>query len=204
MIPSPRLAQWGMRRLVLALALVALAACENHHETRVGAAVLPQANDTTAAPRDVPTVVIMPGAMPTLPAGPVALAIDVDVPWSQIADVVRATPAPVLLVGRYDKTRAFRLEDELAPGPALRVRASADGKFCVSPPGTTERYCLQSSDKRHISAAFVREVLNKAVAEYAIEQATLAVEPGVLWADLVRTIDGTRTCCARPLKVSLR
>ncbi len=202
MIPSPRLAQWGMRRL--ALALLALAACDNHHETRVGAAVLPQCNQTTAAPRDVPTVVVTPGTTPPMPAGPVALAIDVDVPWSQISELVRATPAPVLLVGRYDKTRAFQLEDELAPGPALRVRASADGKFCVSPPGVDERYCLQSSDKRHISAAFVREILNKAVAEYAIEQATLVVEPGVLWADLVRTIDGTRTCCARPLKVALR
>lgn len=195
-----------MRRLAVVgtLALLALAACDNHHEARVGAAVLPQANATTAPPKGVPTVVITPGTTPPIPTGAVALAIDVDVPWSQVADVVRATPAPVLIVGRYDKPRAFQLEDALEPGPVLRVRASADGKFCVSPPGTDEAYCLQSSDQRHISAAFVREVLNKAVAEYAIEQATLAVEPGVLWADLVRTIDGTRTCCARPVKVALR
>mgnify|MGYP001409386104 CR=1 FL=1 len=73
MIPSPRLAQWGMRRL--ALALLALAACDNHHETRVGAAVLPQCNQTTAAPRDVPTVVVTPGTTPPMPAGPVALEI---------------------------------------------------------------------------------------------------------------------------------
>lgn len=188
----------------LAVAILALIACDNRHEARVGPALLPQANATVAAPAGTTTVVIMPGATPTVPAGPVALAIDVNVPWTQVEALVRATPTPTLLVGYYNRTRAFPFEDALAAGPSLRLTATAGGKFCVRAPGVELAYCLESADRRHISAAFVREVMRKAVAEYGLTQARLDIDPTILWADLVRTLDGTRTCCKVPVQVALR
>ena len=74
------------------------------------------------------------------------------------------------------------------------------GKFCVSPPGTEQAYCLESGDRQHISALFVRGVMEKAVAQYGIAQARVTPDPDLAWADLVRAVDGTRTCC-RGMKV---
>jgi hypothetical protein len=127
----------------LALAIVVVAACDNHHEARVGPALLPQANLTAPLPPGATPVAVMPGAAPSLPAGPAALAIDVNVPWAQVAAQVRATPAPTLVVGRYRNLRAFTLEDELDAGPAIKITATAQGKFCVGPPGTDLAYCLE-------------------------------------------------------------
>jgi len=189
-----------MRRL--ALAIVAVAACDNHHEARVGPALLPQANLTAPLPPGTTPVAIMPGAAP--PAGPAALAIDVNVPWAQVAAAVRAAPAPTLVVGRYRHLRAFTLEDELDAGPAVKITATAHGKFCVGPPDSDLAYCLESGDRRHISAAFVREVIGKAAVEYDIYQGRVDIDDDILWADLVRTLDGARTCCKRPFKVALR
>ncbi len=188
----------------LALAIVVVAACDNHHEARVGPALLPQANLTAPLPPGATPVAVMPGAAPSLPAGPAALAIDVNVPWAQVAAQVRATPAPTLVVGRYRNLRAFTLEDELDAGPAIKITATAQGKFCVGPPGTDLAYCLESADRRHISAAFVREVIGKAVAEYDLHQGRVDIDDDILWADLVRTLDGARTCCKQPFKVALR
>ncbi len=188
----------------LALAIVVVAACDNHHEARVGPALLPQANLTAPLPPGATPVAVMPGAAPSLPAGPAALAIDVNVPWAQVAAQVRATPAPTLVVGRYRHLRAFTLEDELDAGPAIKITATAQGKFCVGPPGTDLAYCLESADRRHISAAFVREVIGKAVAEYDLHQGRVDIDDDILWADLVRTLDGARTCCKHPFKVALR
>ncbi len=188
----------------LALAIVVVAACDNHHEARVGPALLPQANLTAPLPPGATPVAVMPGVAPSLPAGPAALAIDVNVPWAQVAAQVRATPAPTLVVGRYRHLRAFTLEDELDAGPAIKITATAQGKFCVGPPGTDLAYCLESADRRHISAAFVREVIGKAVAEYDLHQGRVDIDDDILWADLVRTLDGARTCCKQPFKVALR
>lgn len=191
-----------MRYLVLAA--VVAAACDNHHEARVGAALLPQANQTSSRPAGTTTVVIMPGATPTLPPGPLALAIDVNVPWRQVAALARATPAPTLLVGRYRHLRAFTLEDTLDDAPSIKITATAKGKFCVGPPDTDLAYCLESGDRKHISAAFVREVVRKAVAEYDLHQGRVDIDDDILWADLVRALDGARTCCKQPFKVALR
>ena len=120
-----------------------------------------------------------------------------------MAAQVRATPAPTLVVGRYRHLRAFTLEDELDAGPAIKITATAQGKFCVGPPGTDLAYCLESADRRHISAAFVREVIGKAVAEYDLHQGRVDIDDDILWADLVRTLDGARTCCKQPFKVAL-
>jgi hypothetical protein len=189
-----------MRRAVLLL--VVLAACDNRNEARVGGAVLPQALSAIPLPGGATTVVVTPGAVSTVPAGAVQLAIDVNVPWSQVRPMLAAKPA--LVVGDRDKLRGFLLEDVLdGDADAVKIIATARGKFCLAPPGTDLAYCMESSDRRHISAAFVREVMRKAVDEYGITQARVDVEDGILWADVVRTIDGARTCCNVPVKVAL-
>lgn len=192
-----------MRLPRAALLALLVCACDNRFEARVGAALLPQAYGTVPLPAGATTVVVTRGDTPTLPAGPVQLAIDVDVPWSQISTLVRTAPRPALMVGQRDARRGFVLEDELDNAFTLKVTASGKGKFCMSPPGTDEAYCVESSDKKHISAAVVRGVLRRAVAEYGLHQAWVIPTADLSWADLVRTIDGVRTCCDRPLKVAL-
>jgi hypothetical protein len=190
-----------MRRVVL-VALLACG-CDNRFEARVGGAILPQAMGTVDLPAGATTVVVTRGANPVLPSGPVQLAIDVDVPWSQVATLVRTAPRPALVVGDRDRLRGFVLEDELDNVRTLKVTANAKGKFCMSPPGADEAYCVESGDRRHISAAFVRDVLQQAVREYDLHQAWVIPTPDLAWADLVRTIDGVRTCCRQPVKVAL-
>lgn len=189
-----------MRRVLVLAALVS-AACNNPQEARVGPAILPQTVSAVALPAGATMVVVTPGATPQLPAGPVQLAIDVNVPWSQVRPLLAANPA--LVVGEHAHLRGFQLEDVLDDGPAVKIVATAQGKFCLSPPGAELAYCMESSDRRHISAAFVREVMRKAVDEYGLTQARVDPEDEVLWADLVRTIDGARTCCKVPVKVAL-
>ncbi|MEZ4402927.1 MAG: hypothetical protein R3B06_23095 [Kofleriaceae bacterium] len=183
--------------------VLALGGCDNRNQAKVGPAIMPQAMGTSPAPAGVPRVVVMPGQAPTLPPGPAALAIDVDVPWAEIATLARGPDAPALLVGDHDVLRRFTLEDELDDGPSLRVTATGKGKFCLSPPRTQAAYCVEGSDRRHISAAFVREAMAKALAEYGLTQVRVVPGDGLLWADLVRTIDGLRTCCKVPIKVAL-
>jgi hypothetical protein len=47
-------------------------------------------------------------------------------------------------------------------------------------------------------------VIGKAAVEYDIYQGRVDIDDDILWADLVRTLDGARTCCKRPFKVALR
>lgn len=181
-----------MRRALPLLLL--LAACDQRNEARVGAAVLPQAMATTTPPPGTP-VAVLPGQTPTVGPG-AQLAIDVNVPWTQVKPLLASSP--VFIVGDRDRLRAFALEDTLdLEQPTLKVIATARGKFCVSPPGTDLAYCMESADRKHISAAFVREVMRKAVTEYQITQARLDIEDEILWADVVRTLDGARTCCGK-------
>lgn len=187
----------------LALATLALAACDNRNEARVGGAVLPQAFGTSPLPSGSRAVAVKPGAAPAAVAAGDAFAFDVNVPWSEARALIAAHPEAPLVVGDRSALRGFALQDPGAAGPAVKIVATARGKFCLSPPGTDLAYCMESSDRRHISAAFVREAMRKAVAEYGITQARVDPEEDVLWADLVRTIDGARTCCKVPVLVRL-
>ena len=191
----------AMRRAVL-LIVLALAACDNRNEARVGGAILPQVLQTTALPAGGTPIAVLPGVAPTITTTPAQLAFAVNVPWSQVQPLLAARP--ILVVGDRDKLRRFTLEDVLDDAPAVTIVATARGKFCLSPPDTELAYCMESSDRRRISAAFVREVMRKAVDEYGITQAVVDPESEVEWADLVRTIDGARTCCKVPVKVALK
>ncbi|HVK78214.1 MAG TPA: hypothetical protein VM734_33145 [Kofleriaceae bacterium] len=199
-----------MRRTAAVLAALGLAAtaCNANLEARVDGALLPQATGTVApgpgvtvviTPTEVPTVLPLSGTGNPPIVHPVKLAVDHKVPWRVVEQVLDraddARQATVFLVGRRHRVAGFVLSDRLDLGPVLTVRAYVGGKFCVSPPGTDEAYCLESADKQHISALFARGVMDKAVRQYGITQARVVADPDLAWADLVRTVDGTRTCC---------
>jgi len=195
--------------LAAALAAPALSGCDPHLEARVDGVLLPQALGVIDAPPGTTLVLAADRPVPALPAtGPVRLAIDHATPWSRVEPVLRAARSagldPVVLVGQRDRIHGFVVSDHLEPGYAMRLTADATGKFCLSPPGTREQYCQQSSDRRHISATFVRGVVKRAAAEYGLDQVRVDPTPDVAWGDLVRTIDGARTCCSSPIRVAVR
>lgn len=194
-------------RLFLLLVAASAPACDSHLDAEVGGALLPQALDVVPA-GEGPTVVVLPGKPPpALPTGPVRLAIDHAVPWSELGPLLtaadKAGTQPIFLVGQRDRIRAFRLADELRDEYTLRFRPTAAGKFCLSPPGTREAYCVETGTRRHVSAIYVREAVQKAVAEYGITQAWVVPDEDTRWGDIVRTIDGARTCCKEPFRVAV-
>ena len=54
---------------------------------------------------------------------------------------------------------------------------------------------MQGADKKHVQRAFVRETIRDAVKAYGITDVDVMVTPDLQWADVVKTIDGARTCC---------
>ncbi len=194
------------------VAIVAAAGCKQELEAKVGGATLPQANGVVAAAdaKTAPTVVILPGKpAPAFAAGPVRLAVHLAVPWSQLEPVLDAADAagarPSFLVGQRNRIHGFVIADELeADRYSLRMRTTGNGKFCLSPPATREAYCVESADRRNVSSLYVREAVQKAVAEYDIMQALVVPDADARWGDIVRTIDGARTCCgARQFRVAI-
>lgn len=189
--------------MAVVMALV-ITGCKQELEAKVGGALLPQANGVVAAAETSrgPTVVVKPGApVPAMAAGPVRLAVDIRVPWSQLAKVLDAADAagatPQMMVGVRREIRGFVLSDQLDDQYALRMQTTGGGKFCLSPPGTRDAYCVEGADHHNVSSLYVREAVKKAVAEYNIMQAWVVPDPDARWGDIVRTIDGARTCCGK-------
>ena len=54
---------------------------------------------------------------------------------------------------------------------------------------------VQGLDEKHIHRAFVRGNVDEAARAYQLREVQVRVEPDVEWADVVRTVDGARTCC---------
>lgn len=199
---------WAVARALLLIALL-LTGCKQELEAKVGGATLPQANGVVPAPA-APTIVVRPGTpVPAFVAGPVRLAVDLRVPWTELSAVLAAADAakaePSMLVGHRRAIHGFIIDEELeADRYSLRLRTTGVGKFCLSPPGTREAYCVESADRRNVSSMYVREAIQKAVAEYDIMQAWVVPDPDARWGDIVRTIDGARTCCgARRFRVAI-
>jgi hypothetical protein len=192
------------------LALVATGSCKPPKQAHVDDALLAQATGVIDAEKGE-TVVVMPGKDVTIPNAPVVrLAVDRDVPWNNVVKLMHAIESdgnrPVLLVGKRRKTRAFVLSDEgVETDKAIQATATMDGKICVSPPGVAEALCSQRLDKMHISRAGTREMVREAMKGYDLTDVELVAPPELGWADLVRAIDGARTCCkGTKMRVKLR
>ena len=73
------------------------------------------------------------------------------------AHIIGQTDAKrAVAVALRNRWRRQQLSDELRDEYTLRFQPTSDGKFCLSPPGTREAYCVQTGTRRHVSAAFVR------------------------------------------------
>jgi hypothetical protein len=193
----------------LAAVALVLASCgKNPYEAWVDGVLLAEADGVMTPDRGPVVKLTNQELEPEVPDAPVArLAISWDVSWARVqTTIVRFTDKgvrPVLLVGRRSDVRAFELRDALE-GPPIRVITTPDGKFCVSPPDNNEAKCVQSSNREHIGKAFVRETVREAVDAYGLRDVTVWAEPDVDWVDVVRTIDGARTCCdGKLIRVSL-
>lgn len=200
------------RQLATAALLLGLAGCKNKGHAEVDGILIPQADGVTEAAAGA-TMAVNAATIDRAPipagAGPVRLAIAREVPWDRvmalIARVSAAGRTPVLLAGDDHKVKGFQLEDEAARGVAraITVMAYIDGKACVRPPGGIEAKCVQSPDGRYIDRAFLRELVREQVRTFETRTVEVELAGGLPWADVVRTIDGARTCCYET-KVAVR
>lgn len=185
--------------ITLLLAL-ALAACEGKYQAKVEGVWIPQADSMVAA-ADGPTFKMEVGVeMAALPdADRVRLAIERDVPWRDVRELLEriesAGNEPVLLVGKARRVGAFVLNDALTGDRAIQILTTAEGKACVGPPGTTEYKCVARGDREHVDRAYVRELVREAVGTYDLHDVEIEIPPELGWGDVVRVIDGARTCC---------
>jgi len=187
-----------VRSLALIAAVFAVSGCQGNYHAKVGEILLAQSDSTIDAEAGE-TIEWTGDPIETLPeAQVIRLAIDRDVSWYQVRSLIARIEAekkkPVLLVGRRLKVRAFDLGRAPA-GEAIEIMAVSDGKACVSLPGELKAKCVQTVDKNHISRAFVRELVREAVKVSGLTKVAVDISPSVTWADVVRTIDGARTCC---------
>ena len=193
-----------MRRLAPALAAVALLAaggCKGKGHAEVDGILVPQADGVAPAPAG-PTLAVDLDTIDTaaVPDGPlVRLAISRQVTWDRVSSLLERVKAagarPVLLVGKHHKLGEFQLEDTWEDtGPAIVVHTYVDGKACVQPPGSPEAKCVQSGDRKQIDRAYVRELVREQVKLYG-PRVEVELAGGLRWDDVVRTIDGARTCC---------
>jgi hypothetical protein len=189
-------------RAAIAAVLASLAlGCSNNLLAYIDGALLPDADQSMPAD-DGPTLVVKAetvDATLAVPKGPVVrLAIDRAVPWLRVEALIHRVEAagarPVLLVGQRQHVRAFQLHDPLGAGESIVVRVDDGGQHCVSKTGVLEMRCTKGAGK-HIHRAFVREDVREAVKEYGLAQVQVRVNPLAEWADVVRVVDGARTCC---------
>lgn len=128
----------------------------------------------------------------------VLLAVARDVRWHNVRDLRKALidqgRVPHLLVANSRKVGAFKLRDTLV-GEPIRVYVSVGGKLCVAPPNSIEARCVQRGDRKHVDRAFTRESVREAVNAYNLHDVLVDVPADLDWADVVRAIDGARTCC---------
>lgn len=203
-----------MRRAILptTLLLLVLAGCKGKGHAEVDGILIPQADGVTDA-ADGATLAVNKDTIDAakVPAGAkvVRLAIARDVAWDRVSALVQrveqAGSTPVLLAGDDHKVKGFQLEDDGARevDRVIKVIAYSDGKACVQPPGSIEAICVQSPDGRYIDRAFLREQVRKQVKTFEIQTVEVELASGLQWADVVRTIDGARTCCYET-KVAVR
>jgi len=186
-----------------ALVLFGAAGCGDNSDATVGGILLAQADGLTDAPEGVDLAVDLDTIdKAVIPAGAkvVRLAIGRKVHWNQVqalaARVVAAGARPIYLAGNWKKIRAFAIEDSWPGGNrAITITDYVDGKACIQPPGSIEAKCVQSATKTYIEEAYVRELVREQVKMFDLPLVEVDLPASLAWADVVRTIDGARTCC---------
>jgi hypothetical protein len=165
-------------------------------EVTVGKSRLATADKWEPAPEGL--TIELPGEIPSKLEGVVRLAPDREMLYDDVREAARkvreAGGTPVILVARREDVVAFP-ETKPKTGLAVRLRATIEGKACVSPPDNEEATCIKRKDQNRIDRAFVRGILRKAMREYDLKRINVVIETGLPFSDAVRAIDGARTCC---------
>jgi biopolymer transport protein ExbD len=199
-----------MRRALLT-AILATAACgKNTLMAQIDGATLPECDDLVPA-ADGPTIVIWPDSheeLYTLPTGPVVrIAADRAVSWRRVkqlaARLERQGSRPVLLVGRgvTNEIGAFVPTEPLHPGKHLVLDAGKDGEFFVGDAEKGTR--VKAFDHEHIAKSFIREAMPPIVKQSGVHDVEVRVDVHMNWADMVRAIDGARTCCGAKAAITV-
>jgi hypothetical protein len=184
-------------RLVATVDGVLLADCDGTIEpianaTRASMLVTSESTDTS--------IVSKPGAL--------ALVIDRGVLWPRVKSVVdrltKEGAAPQLLCGKVSDVRAFQLQDTLSGEPTIQMVVEPKGKFCVQTPEVPQAFCVQGS-LGHIPRADVRQTIRETMKKWSRTDVEVTIDLAVEWADVVRAIDGARTCCGNTaIRVALK
>lgn len=187
----------------------AVTACKSRLETTAAGVLLASCdgtNDVTAAERQAARAVTLDHPLSALvtstarAAAPrLALAVARDVPWPQVqaalTAVQRAGQTPLLLCADYDQPRRLVLDDTLV-GKPINLVVEPKGKFCVQTPELAQAFCVQGA-LGHIPVADVRMTVRDTVKAWSRTDVQVAIAPQTEWADVVRAIDGARTCCGK-------
>ncbi len=197
---------WVITTLSLVVVIASCSKVRGKGDVTIDGVLIPQAdgnyilNDVPEAP----TVTLEVGQASNeiqLPEGPaVRLAIARDVSYGSAKALIERVEAagkmPIILVGERFRLRAIHLNDKLShPGNAIRLVATPNGQACVAPPDNPKSKCVQGVYSRHISTAFVREFVREAINGYGLDEVRVYARPSVEFADVIRAIDGARTCC---------
>jgi hypothetical protein len=196
---------------VILLAAALLGGCKGRGLAKVERILLAQADSATVpAPTDGALLLVGSTDIELIPTEPkIRLALSWDKAWKDVNKLITRLETSqrevVLLVGKDEEVGAFALENPTnAKGRKIRLNDNASGKACVTVPGVKEGKCVQSYDKKYIDRAGVREIVREAVKATGIEAVEVEVWPDLVWGDVVRLIDGARTCCAdRQISVQL-
>ena len=199
------------KNAVLLVLIASLVHCKGRGHARVEGVLVPQASGFIAPPADAVTVVFAdaPKELPPIPDQPtVALAIERKVPWSEVRRLIKhyegAGKRVLFLTGDRYRVQAMQLNDEFQGGVQIDVYAYNNGQACVQIRGAKEGKCVQSTTKDYIDRAGVREVVREAIKAMKTYQVEVEItDADVVWADVVRTVDGARTCCEAPVRVRL-
>lgn len=193
-----------MTRRLLVLSLLLAGACKGKGHAEVEGVLIPQASGVVEA-EEGETLAIGADAdtaeQPLPDAEVVRLALHRDLPWSEVKDLIERLRAagkrPVLLVGRRHEVKAIQLEDELEETEdTIRVFTYVSGKVCVRPPRSAEALCASQQGKGgHVSRAYTRQWVRRMVEETGARDAVVEVPASLSWADVIRAVDGARTCC---------
>jgi hypothetical protein len=190
-------------RAVLVLVVAATACGKNPRLAEVDGQTLPECDQTVPAD-DGPTFAF--GLRDheenlTLPKGPVVrIAADRSVSWRRVKAVAERVEKqgsrPVFLcgVGATSKVAAFAPTEALHPGEHLVFDAGHEGDFFVAR-GDDKGTEVKSFDQEHIAKSFIRETMGPLVKESGLHDVEVRADPHMEWADLVRAVDGSRTCC---------
>lgn len=188
----------GCLGLALCLLIASAVSCKSNRQAEVAGIWIAQAEATTKVPKGPDVAISKDTTLDPLPEdASIRLAIARDVRWSAVRDlrkrILAAGKTPFLLVAHDRNVGAIELYETLE-GEAINVYVSVGGKLCVAPPGSPEAKCVQRGDKLHVDRAFTRELVREAVNAYGLRDVLVDVPADLEWADVVRAVDGARTC----------